>query len=402
MAADAIELLDRQYERLASAVDSDFIRESIRFHEFITERCPPVVAVLAELRQEAADAEARFRAHDEVLVPELVALCDELVALAPAADDSQSTRPTDPLVSSMRWTFTLANFDQLASLGPNRNVLRDGWDDSRSGTMLRILENKLRSLQWYTDPDGPNPQPSETNLRPDLDDLGRRLSNIGERHQHAARAYAHLVETHGGVQVVHLDVTVRETNPEPVEIVTDEDRLAAMNRALHEVSGGWHTIQRVMAGRDLSDQDRRAVELHVERIRPAAERVYEDVRLRLATAPEPPPPVPGYWQRLMSWARSPDYALVGGPSIGGVVAAISDGADSWPWFMLAAVVLAVVPPAVPHLASVQLTYTRVAVTFIALVTGVVVVLMLTVGFWASVGTFVGLIAAFTLGRFARS
>ncbi len=308
MALDPVELLDRQYGLLSSATGSDFIRESVRFHEFISQRCPPVVAVLAELRQEAADAEAHFRAHDEALIPELVALRDELVALAPAADDANAVRPTDPLVPGMSWTFTLANLDQLASLGPDRNVLRDGWDDSRSGMMLRILENKLRSLQWYTNPNAPNPQPTDVNQRPDLNDLGRRLGNVADRHRHAARAWAHTVETHGGVQLVHLDMTVNEANPEPMEIVTEEDQLAATNRAFHQFAGGWHTIQRVMTGQSLSGDEEHTVERHVDRIRPAAKSVYEDLRLKLVTAPDPPPPVPGYLQRLASWVRSPDYA----------------------------------------------------------------------------------------------
>ncbi len=50
----------------------------------------------------------------------------------------------------------------------------------------------------------------------------------------------------------------------------------------------------------------------------------------------------------------------------------------------------------------QMTYTRASVAFIVLVTVVVVVLMVSVGFWASVAAFVGATAAFTLGRFARS
>jgi hypothetical protein len=111
----------------------------------------------------------------------------------------------------MQWSFSFANFDQVAAGGLDRNIVRQGWDRSRSGMLLRIVE-ELRALQWM-ERAGPGPKVSETNLRPDLDDIGRRLRNLSERHRHAAHAFSQEVERHAGFQVMYLARGHRRNEP---------------------------------------------------------------------------------------------------------------------------------------------------------------------------------------------
>lgn len=319
VASDPVELLDRQHTRLQAQGGPEFVHELRRFYEFITAGPDAVTGTLAELRAEAQRIEGEFEEHDEALVPELINVKEQFVTRAPEADDSARPRPQQMGAPSMEWAYSLANFDQVATIGPDRNVVRQSCDTSRSGMMLRILEHKLRALQWYERPEGPNPKPSETNLRPDLDDLVRDVGNLGERHRHAAQTFGQAVEGHGGFGVMYLDMAVGEMNPPPRRVESDADKHAWMDETFRRVMGGWQVIEDVAAGRSLDSTARQTLDIHIERLKPAAERVYEDLRMKLATAPAPPPPEQDYGERLKAWASSPGYGLLGGPFLSGLV-----------------------------------------------------------------------------------
>jgi hypothetical protein len=143
-----LELLDRQYARVRDKDGAAFFVELRRFVELIESQAQ-LTQTLDELRAEAAATEQAFREHDARLVPDLVELRQELVRLAPEADDSTMTRPQQEILTPVpAWNFSLANFDQVATDGPDHVIQRTGYDDSRSGMLVAILQNKLRRLQW--------------------------------------------------------------------------------------------------------------------------------------------------------------------------------------------------------------------------------------------------------------
>jgi hypothetical protein len=96
LAETAVELLDRQHERLQAADGAEFVHELRRFYEFITAGPAPVAGALGELRAEAAAVEERFAEHDRELVPELVQLKEDrsLVYRTAASRSSSSTWPS--------------------------------------------------------------------------------------------------------------------------------------------------------------------------------------------------------------------------------------------------------------------------------------------------------------------
>lgn len=281
--ANTTEQLDRQYRRLQGRQGAEFMQELRSFYDFITTGAAPVATALAELRAEAAAEQASYTEHDRELIPELVSLRHDLVARAPEVDDAGVPRPAGLATHSMEWAFGLANFDQLAAGGPDHlRVVDQDSDPSASGTMLRILEQKFRLLQWTTTSPQGNAVPSERNQRPDLDDLARRLRNLAERHRHAAQEFARNVRQHGGFQCMYLDIAVDEMNPEPKQVESDEDEHAWMDETFKRVAGGWFYVQDAVAGRPLDERGRQALDVHVNRLKPAAERVYEGLRMKAA------------------------------------------------------------------------------------------------------------------------
>lgn len=397
---EPVELLDRQYERLVDADGPAFVRELIRYHAFISDGPAPVVQALDELRQEAVEAQERFDAHSAELEVELVQLRRELVDIAPEADDSGVLRPDSP-VPNYGWAFTLANFDALVDERQDRILIPQGWDRTVASMLLRILEQKLRRLQWVIEDEGPVTRMSEVNLRPDLDELRRRLGNVGERHRHAAQEYSLAVETHAGFQITVLDVMVEETNPAVRLINTDEDEHARFDEMFRRVAAGLHVLETAAAGRDLDNTNREMLELLVTRAKSAAEHVNEGIRMRLATLVEiPAAGADAYSTRLRGWLVSPAYALIGGPAIGGLLTQFATGERAGRLLFLGVAVLGlVIPPAVRKPVFI-LPRSRASAAFIALATAAVVVALLLEGLLAAVALFAVASAAFILGRHA--
>lgn len=401
MALDVVELLDRQHARLQAKEATEFVHELRRFHEFITDGPDAVTEAMADLRRSAEATLEAFNEHDRVLVPELVKLKQELVQRAPAADDSgvPRPRPAGPAPPPFGWMFSFANFDQVAASGPDHMVNRQGYDDSQSGMLVRILEAKLREIQWSV-PDGSGRRPSEINQRPDLDDLARRLRNLGERHRHAAQTVSQAIERDGGFQVLRLDMTVAEMNPAATEVHTDDDEHAWMNDVFKRVGGGWHVIEDAASGRPLDSRAIETLEHHIAKLKPAAERVYEDIRLKLATASPPPVAPRRYGQRLREWVLSPGYQLLGGPCLGGVLTALVTGERTgWLVFAALAVALAMLPPFRSR--PPVITYTRASIGFVVIATITVVTLLIVIGLGWAFAAFALLAVVFMLGQRAQ-
>jgi hypothetical protein len=400
--SDPVELLDRQHQRLQSQEGPEFIHELRRFYEFITAGPNLVVAALAERRADAERIEREFAEHDEQLVPELMTVRAELVALVPEADDSDLRPRRGFHAPSMTWAFSLANFDEVASGGADASLMpQQEFDRSRSSMLLRILQNRFRTLQWMQPAQTPHgsPQPTETNQRPQLDDLARRLRNLDDRHRHAAQAFTNAVNTHGGFQVVYLDMAIAEMNPEPTVIETDDDQHAWMNEMFKRVAGGWHVIETAAAGRSLDSRARETLNSLVARLKPPAERVYEDLRMKLAITPEPAVRRPDYGERLKAWTLSPGYQLLGGPCIGGVITqAVMGQSKGLVLFLVLTVLALLIPPALRSLPAIS--YTRTNIAFIAGASVAVIVATAAGGVGIGLLVFALVVLAFLAGRYS--
>jgi hypothetical protein len=388
---DAIHLLERQYQRLHERDGVEFWRELPRFYETITTGPRPLVSALAQLRAQASAQEREFRAADSAFIPEFVELRNELVRLAPESDDSGTPRPGDP---SLGWNYSLANFDQLASGGPDRLVENIRDDDSASGTMLRILQSKLNDLRY------PRPLPGSQGhlgssepraLGPELNDLSRRLRNVADRQQHEARKYQQGLNR-GGFQIELLDMGIQELNPQPREVRTDEDHHRWANDRFLRAMTGWDAVGAALAGHAFtSDISRHQVELLTEKMKASADAVYEDLRYTLVNAPRT------YVQRLAAWVVSPGYGFVASPCAVGIVTAFAKNTSAGlSVFIALAAAFALLPPIVASLPT--LTLTASLVTGAVLTAAAVAVVFVTVGFAASVlaGALMG--AVFLLGQ----
>lgn len=194
-----------------------------------------------------------------------------------------------------------------------------------------------------------------------------------------------------------LDIAVSEMNPQPWQVKTEADEHAWMGETFRRVTGGWHVIEDVAAGRQLDSNAQRALDLHIERLKPAAERVYEDMRMKLATAPAPPPPEQDYGARLKVWLLSPGYQLVGGPCVSGLITQAATGeAEGVVLFGIGAVLFLLVPPALRQGVTVPRTLTSVG--FIVMASVAVVVSLLVSGLGLALLAFALLVGAFLLGQ----
>ena len=397
--SDAVELLDRQFNRLRDQDGAEFVQELKVFYEFVTTSGPAeVTSALLELREDAARIEREFNAHDAEMVPELVDLKARLVATVPETDDSQAPRPTtDWPREPFEWLYTLANFDQLTTGGPDRFMLKQGGDESTSGMLLRILENRVHLLQFSTDPGNPTAPMSDANLRPELDQLRRDLRNLGDRHRHAVNIFTNAIETHGGVQIQLLDWVVEEMNPAPVHVESEEDEHARVNQMFKRLMSGMYALEDAAAGRELSGYAADALTFSVERIKPAVDKVYEGIRLKVALAPAPVPRA-DYGVRLRRWVLSPGYALVGGPCISGVITqVVQDKGKGAVLFLLLAIAAAVGPPLREGLP--RLTYTRVSLGFVVIASAAVVVALVTASLGVAFLVFLLAVVAFVAGDY---
>jgi hypothetical protein len=82
-------------------------------------------------------------------------------------------------------------------------------------------------------------------------------------------------------------------NPPPRQVETDEEHEGRIDELFKRVVGGWDAIASAVSGGRLDETGCHMLDYHLRQLKPAAERVYEDIRLKVATAPPPPEPQPG-------------------------------------------------------------------------------------------------------------
>jgi hypothetical protein len=197
--------------------------------------------------------------------------------------------------------------------------------------------------------------------------------------------------------VQYLDMAVAEMNPPPRQVDSDADEHDWMNETFTRVAGGWHAWEDAAAGRQLDARGRETLDIHIDKLKPAAERVYEDLRLRLATAPPPPPTELDYAGRLKRWLATPYYGVVGGASLGGVLGGLfGEDHSGIAWFLALLLAVTFLPPI--HARVPKLTYTRASGAFVVIATVTVVVSMLVGGLGIALVLFALLTLAFLLGQ----
>jgi uncharacterized membrane protein YqaE (UPF0057 family) len=390
-----LQLLDRRYARLVEKEGAEYLRELRTFIAFL-EECRDVKRALDQLRAEAQAAEDAFREHDEHLVPQLVALRDELIAQAPEADDSQAPRPESefdrpPLV----WLHTFANFDAIVDRTGDQCIQRTGSDDSRSGMLIAILAAKLRKLQWEADAPPGVYRESETNQRPDLNDIERRLGNVARQHAHAVRTYEQAVTNNGGFQVAALDHLSDRMNPTPRTIETEEDEQAFLNDEFMRIAGGMHAVADAVSGRSLDDTGRHAIDFIIRQTRPAVESVYEGIRGKL-TAEDG-----SYWAEVNRWVFSRPSQFLSWPlTAGAITSAVTREWDAAVMFTAIGVLASLLPPLAvtrPRAVGSRAFF----VSFVVTTMGAVVALLLLLGPEAAVLGLVVLAFVYSLGQVSQ-
>jgi hypothetical protein len=172
--SDLIEKLEFERDYVINLSGADFLRQLCRYTEAM-ERDPRAAAVLVELVADAKQLLNSYTQHEEEMVPRLVKLREELVTLAPDADDSSIEPPAESTLASPSWIASLAYFDQVTQSGPPLRVplqATGAEDHSRSQTLSGLLWNKIWQLQFGTQEgaDG-SMRVVEENQRPELDQL---------------------------------------------------------------------------------------------------------------------------------------------------------------------------------------------------------------------------------------
>jgi hypothetical protein len=400
---DLLALLDRQYGQLEVAEGPEFLLELKRYRQLIDDE-PRLAAILDVCRREAAAARERFVAHDEALMLELAALKAELLSRAPDLADPNTARPRDRHgVPSMDWIYSFTNFDEVVARSQRAFYVRDQDDDSGAGLLLRILEERLRNAQWYGPPKPPEQvmqtmAASETNLRPELDDLSLKLGNLADRHRHELSAYQQAKATMGGFAVDFIDSVLAQANPPPRDLKDQDDWHRHVGEQFRRFAAGLMAVEPAMrpAGqRNLSPQETKMVELLVEKLRPQVRACHEDVRLRFARSAEPPP---NYGVRLQRWVTSAPGVLFVAPLTGqAVVQAVKGDRNGLVLIAVLSAMAAFVPPAIRAYRVPPLRLSWLTGAFVLIATALAVTATATAGVGAGLLVVAAAITAFALG-----
>lgn len=245
-----------------------------------TLRSEPRLAIhMADLDREAAILLATHAPHDSQQRPELAQIRDELVHLAPEADDSQEARPIGGGPDMLRWAMTLAAFDLIIN-GELQPPVTSGFGLGRTGHLVEILQAKLRDLQHPLPTD--NKAPSE-NQRPDLDALAVRLGNAARRHEHFANQVRLAERTSAGLALRRLDGVLGALNPAPLQASSPEDLSSQFSSIARHVATGGHALFLSAHGDQLDDAYTQFVADRVRDLRKDVQRLHADLRRRVGT-----------------------------------------------------------------------------------------------------------------------
>lgn len=244
--------------------------------------------VVKALSAEVQEAERKYAEGDEELARELVALRDDLVELAPEAGEDADAEypgrrePFDPAEAERwrEWSFTLANFDAIATGQENQMLEEREGDRSRSRALGEILNAKVYNLQY---PDDPNRK-----VRADLDSLRTRLNHLRDRQTAAQLRVEAVAESTGHIALLNLEHVTSHTaprEPRPEAPRGSDEHTIWINEVFAESISGFAHLRELMRPSELRGSlGQNALEA-IGRIegtcRDALERLHPPLRQRL-------------------------------------------------------------------------------------------------------------------------
>lgn len=282
-----LEQLNGAYEAAMNAEGQAFFRRLDEYLGLLHEN-RRIERVVKALSSEVQDAERKYAEEDEALVREFVALRDDLVGLAPEAGRDADAEypgrrePFDPAEAQRwrAWSFTLANFDAIATGREEQMIEEREGDRSRSRALGEILNAKVYELQH---PDDPNRK-----VRADLDDLRTRLNHLRDRQNAAQLRVEAVFESTGRIALLSLEHVMSHAaprEPRPEAPRGSDEYTVWINEVFAESISGFAHLRELMRPSELRcSLEPNAMEAigRIEgKCRDALERLHPPLRRRL-------------------------------------------------------------------------------------------------------------------------
>lgn len=282
MIQEQIDLLERQYDYLSRQVGLDYIRQARQFCSFL-QRNVQYSGLIQDMLREAQTAIDELEEADNSLMPELVAIRNELQQRAPECDDSNMQRPAPAVLNHMKYELSFAFFDAFlkgADRISGRPMRPTPYDDRTTfQTLSWIVSGKITTLM-----DGYNPASGafeEDKKRTDLQDLRVRVTKLQRKHDHKFKEFLDAKFSLPGISWSNIIGIFNAINPEPTAY-DGLDIEEMLEMALHNPGRVLGKALYEPEAR-LSDAQRHSVEYLIGEIRKLCERIYEELRLRLGT-----------------------------------------------------------------------------------------------------------------------
>lgn len=285
--ATPLEQLNCAYEAAMNAEGQAFFRRLGEYLGLLREN-RRIERVVKALSVEVEEAERKYAEEDEELAREFVALRDDLVELAPEAEEDAEAEypgrrePFDPAEAERwrEWSFSLANFDAIATGQENQMLEEREGDRSRSRTLGEILNAKIYNLQY---PDDPNRK-----VRADLDNLRTRLNHLRDRQTAAQLRVEAVAEATGHIALLNLEHVMSHTaprEPRPKAPHGSDEHTVWINEVFAESISGFAHLRELMRPRELRGSLGQDAQEAIGRIegtcKDALERLHPPLRQRL-------------------------------------------------------------------------------------------------------------------------
>lgn len=285
--ATPLEQLTGAYEAAMNAEGQAFFRRLGEYLGLLQEN-RRIERVVKALSAEVQGAEQKYAEEDEELAREFVALRGNLVGRAPEAGEDADDEypgqrePFDPAEAErwQEWSFTLANFDAIATGQKNQMIEEREGDCSRSRVLGEILNAKVYNLQYPGDPN--------RKVRGDLDDLRTRLNHLRDRQKAAQLRVEAVAESTGHIALLNLEHVMSHAaprEPRPEASRGSDEYTVWINEIFAEGISGFVYLRELMRPAELRGSLEPKATEAIERIegkcKDALERLHPPLRQRL-------------------------------------------------------------------------------------------------------------------------
>jgi hypothetical protein len=194
------ELIERQFQHVLETEGTDFIHQLRRCLQ-VLKREPLVAPHIDDLQRETREAEARFKMETAALLPQIVALREELGRLEPELADACGSH-SGPNEADLEWITSLHAFDAIIAEEDIGGPLDSrGRDTSRGRSLLNMLRSNLTCVQ------------ERNNLQAQIEELDARCSDLEELYDREWRLYVDALAVHPGVALAYLEELLSVMNP---------------------------------------------------------------------------------------------------------------------------------------------------------------------------------------------